>query len=59
MASTGRAQGSVVPQEAVLIDGTKPYVWVVEEFGASPRHRWRAKALVWLMAAFRKAIRLS
>lgn len=58
MASTGGAQGIVVPQEAVLIDGTKPYVWVVEDGGASPRHRWRAKA-VWLMAAFRKAIRLS
>ncbi len=31
LASTGSAQGIVVPQEAVMIDGAKPYVWVVED----------------------------
>ena len=37
LASTGGAQGIVVPQEAVLIDGAKPYVWVVEDGTARRR----------------------
>lgn len=36
LASTGAAKGIVVPQEAVLIDGSKPYVWV-EENGVAHR----------------------
>ena len=37
LASKGGVQGIVVPQEAVLIDGAKPYVWVVEDGTAHRR----------------------
>ena len=62
LASTGWGAGLVVPQEAVLIDGTKPsFGWwkTARHIAETYRKVVYAKAVWWLMAVFRKATRLS